>query len=269
MDRERNAFDVLLVEDDPDIRELVASILTEEGYVVEGCADPAIAEQYIEERAYDLIVTDLFPTPAGDLLHDVSELRAKAHPTPVMIMTAHRLDADATQKRGFCAVLAKPFDLDELLVSVSACLDAPLDPRQTQQAQVVRQYFDALSRRDWDGFVDLCAPDIIYTLPGTTSFAQTIIGRAALRIFTEESFGSFPGAQFEHVRVYATPRGLAARYQGRWRGPDGREARQSGAVLFEFTEQWITRIGVNLNAERLETLARFQQAFGSTVTNAV
>lgn len=63
--------------------------------------------------------------------------------------------------------------------------------------------------------------------------------------------------------MYATPHGLAARYQGRWHGPDGHEARQSGAVLFEFAGQQIARIGVRLNVERLETLARFQQTFGT------
>lgn len=263
MVRQREPLSLLLVEDDDEIRELVAGILAEEGYTIDACPGLRVAEERVEERVYDLIITDLFPAASGDLLHGVSGLLASAHPTPVMIMTAHRLDTVATRQRGFREVLAKPFDLDELLLTVSACIETPLDAQQLGQAQVVERYFATLSRRDWDGFVALCTPNIIYTLPGTTTFSQVVAGKVALRAFTEQTFGAYPDAQFESVRVYATPHGLAARYQGRWHGPDGHEARQSGAVLFEFAGQQIARIGVRLNVERLETLARFQQTFGT------
>ena len=269
MDRQRDSLDLLLVEDDDQIRELVFGILAEEGYIVDACAGPRAAEECIEQRTYDLIVTDLFPSPSGGLLHSVNALREYAHPTPVMIMTAHRLDTSATRQLGFYAVLAKPFDLDELLLTVSACVQAPLDAEQLRQAQVVEQYFDALSTHDWDGFVALCTPDVVYSLPGTTMFSQTVTGRPALRAFTEQTFGAFPNARFEHVRTYATPHGLAARYEGHWQGPDGREARQSGAVLFEFAGEQIAHIGVHLNAERLKTLIRFQKAFGPEAENAL
>lgn len=262
MSRESKPSRLLLVEDDEAICEIVSLILTDEGFAVETCSGPTAAQERVEEQAYDLIITDLFPSPSGDLLHAVTELRASADPTPVMVMTAHRVDLDAVQQRGFCAVLAKPFDLDELLLTVPACLDVPLDAQQRQQAQVVDRYFDALSRRDWDGFVDLCAPDVIYTLPGASAFAQTVVGKDALRAFTEQTFGAFPHARFERIRTYATPHGLAARYEGSWSEPDGHELRQSGAVLFGFTGLQITHIGVRLNVKRLEGLTRFRQLFG-------
>jgi CheY-like chemotaxis protein len=263
VDRQRERYRLLLVEDDEEIRAVVSVILADEGYTSEACSGPATAQQRVEEYAFNLIIADLFPSGSGDLLQSVTELRVSAYPTPVMVMTAHRIDLSMVQQRGFCAVLAKPFDLDELLLTVSACLDVPLDAQQLQQAHVVDRYFDALSRRDWDAFVDLCASDVIYSLPGASAFAQTIVGKEALRAFTEQTFGAFPDARFERVRTYATPHGLAARYQGSWQGPAGHELRQSGAVLFGFTGLQITHIGVRLHAERLETLTRFRQVFGA------
>lgn len=174
-------------------------------------------------------------------------------------MTAWRVEVADVRRRGFCALLAKPFELDQFISDIAACLDSPLDAQQQLQAEVVQRYFAVLTAKDWDALVDLCTDDVTYELPGSGALSHTVTGKEAFRTFSEQTFHTFPDARFEDVSVYATPRGLAARYLGRWHAPDGVEVQQSGAVVFTFVGERIAQIGIQVNAERLEKITRLQQ----------
>ena len=253
---------LLLVEDDPGIRETVELLLCDEGYSVRSASDPREALKLVDAHAFRLVVTDLFRTQGRDPLDAAELLKERAHPTPVALMTAWRVEAADVRQRGFCALLAKPFELDRFLSDIAACLDSPLDAQEQLQAEVVQRYFAALTAKDWDALVDLCSDDVTYELPGFGVFSHTVTGKEVFRTFSEQTFHTFPDSRFEDVSVYATPHGLAARYLGRWHTPDGAEVQQSGTVVFTFVGERIAQIGIRVNAERLEKITRLQQEFG-------
>lgn len=111
---------ILIVDDEPALREILASVLADEGYAVETATDGRNALDLIVATAPDLVITDIsMPRLDGwGLLAQVRE----AEPTlPVLLISAvhphvrgHSLPApDHT------AFLAKPFDLDVLLERVT------------------------------------------------------------------------------------------------------------------------------------------------------
>ena len=245
---------LLVVDDDRDIREALCLLLEDVGYEIAVADSRADALAQVDATTFRCILTDAFArTPAG-ALDSIRPLIERAHPTPVGLLTGWRLPQQDIERAGVAFVATKPFDLDQLLASVAAAIATPLTAERQRQTDVVRAYFAALTARDWDALVALCTDDVTYVLPGATSFSGTIAGKAAFRAYTEETYRHFPAARFWDIAVYAAPAGLAARYQGTWRAPDGNEPRMSGAVHFQFAGERIRQIGVRLNDERLRAL---------------
>lgn len=243
---------ILLVEDDDAIRETLVLLLQDEGYQTQEATSVASALCLIEQATYDLILTDLFTHDPAAPLASALALREQAAPTPVAILSAWPANATDPEAADFAFIMSKPFDLDALLTAIAAALDAPLNPEDDQRAQVARRYFSALSSHDWDTLVNLCADDVTYILPGNASLSATVEGKSAFRAYTEAVFAHFPAPHFDPVMLYATPTGVAARYQSRWLAPNGEEERQSGAVNFQFSGLRIQRIGVHLANTQLQ-----------------
>lgn len=245
---------VLVIDDDPDIRDALRLLLEDAGYATAVAASLADAFAQIDTATFQCILTDAFArTPAG-ALDSIRPLVERAQPTPVGLLTGWRLPQEEIERAGVAFVATKPFDLDQLLASVAAAIATPLTPERQRQAAVVHAYFAALTARDWDALVALCTDDVTYALPGESPFSTTIAGKAAFRAYTEETYRHFLAARFWDIAVYATPAGLAARFQGAWRAPDGSEPRLTGAVWFQFAAERIHQIGVQLNNERLRAL---------------
>jgi len=124
---------VLVVEDDDDIRSLVAWSLRADGYDVTEVANGAHAVDVIagpmmfgedSERAPDLIVTDVrLPGISGLTL--LAGLRAQRCATPIILMTAYEIERVKPIAEALGAtVFAKPFDVDELRAAVATALAA-------------------------------------------------------------------------------------------------------------------------------------------------
>ena len=251
---ETTSHRILVVEIDADIREILQIVLEFEGYAVSFAAEPAEAVGLLHEHTYHLVLTNVFGSPLSRMLDSIHALRDDAQPTPVGVLTAWMVTPEEVEQRGFAFLIREPFDLDDLISRVAAAIHAPLTPEQEAQAETARAYFAKLSSRDWDAFVALCTEDVVYALPGSSPFAGTIEGRAAFRAYTEQTFAQFPETRFEDIQVYATPNGLAARYKGTWNQPEGGHATMTGAVIFQFQERLIRRIGVHLDDARLKQL---------------
>lgn len=245
---------LLVVEDDRDIQEALRLLLVDSGYRVTTASSLSEALAFIDSATFQLIVTDAFARNPDSVLSSPQKLLERAHPTPVGVLTGWRLSPRDAKQTGFAFLETKPYDLDQLLALVAAALQTPLTPEQERQAATVRQYFAMLTARDWEAFVDLCADDVTYVLPGATPFSGTIVGKAAFRTYTDETFSAFPEAHFEKVQIYSSPTGLAARFEGWWRAPDGSTPHMSGSTHFQFAGDRIKQIGVKLNDERLRAL---------------
>jgi DNA-binding response OmpR family regulator len=102
---------VLVVDDDRAIRDLVGTLLEDEGYAVRCVGDGATALSATEGEAFDLVVADV-RLPGLDGAELARRLVARG--VPVVLMSA----AYAAVEVPGAAFVAKPFDLDRLLREV-------------------------------------------------------------------------------------------------------------------------------------------------------
>jgi DNA-binding response OmpR family regulator len=114
---------VVVVEDDPELRELETFLLEAEGYQAIGVPDGDTAAAVTKAEAADLVLLDLMlPRKDGNaVLVDLAADPATAN-VPVVVISAylHQLRATPQVKR----VLAKPFDINDLLEAVESVLEA-------------------------------------------------------------------------------------------------------------------------------------------------
>ena len=115
---------ILLVEDEKILRITLADALRGEGYTVLAAADGSEGLALIEEGEFSLIITDIRLPGASGL--DILRKSLEDSPlTPVIVMTAYGSikDAVAAIRSGAFDYVTKPFDLDELLVTVAKALE--------------------------------------------------------------------------------------------------------------------------------------------------
>ena len=114
---------ILVVDDEPAVREAIERALRLEGYEVAVAADGCEALERIDLRPPDALVLDLL-MPRVDGLELCRRLRHSGDRTPVLMLTAR--DAVADRVTGLDAgaddYLIKPFALDELLARLRALL---------------------------------------------------------------------------------------------------------------------------------------------------
>jgi len=119
---------VLIVEDERNIRELVALHLGHEGYSCEAVGDGTEALERAESERYDLMVLDLM-IPGLDGLSVCRAVRNGRlnHDVPILILTARRDEADKVVglESGADDYLTKPFGVRELVARARALLRRP------------------------------------------------------------------------------------------------------------------------------------------------
>lgn len=117
---------ILVVEDESSLRELIANILLLDHHEVDTVRDGAEALYRIEQRAYDLIISDLqMPNLDGPGLYTALRKRFGEALPRVIFVTGH---AEADQFVPFLAetgdpVLTKPFSVDDLRTLVQWVLE--------------------------------------------------------------------------------------------------------------------------------------------------
>ncbi|HZW25834.1 MAG TPA: sigma-54 dependent transcriptional regulator [Gallionella sp.] len=117
---------VLLVDDEPDILELLELALRKMGLEVDraGCVKEAL--ERLSKRRYDLCLTDM-RMPDGDGLQVVQHIVQRNLDVPVAVITAHgnMENAVTALKAGAFDYLAKPVSLDQLRALVKSALTLP------------------------------------------------------------------------------------------------------------------------------------------------
>jgi len=140
---------ILVVEDEPIIQESLVRLLQRQGYQVTGVASVAEAEEN-SINMYDLIISDLrLPGEPG------TELIARAAPTPVLIMTSYSTVQSAVEamKQGAVDYIAKPFNHDEMNITVKRILEKTrVGQQNTFLKQEVDKYYPI------NGMVAHCEP---------------------------------------------------------------------------------------------------------------
>lgn len=108
---------ILVVDDDPAIRELIALALVDEGYAVVTAADGATALLLVERGRPSVVLLDL-SMPTLDGRGFLRGLGVRGIILPVIIVSAERDARRTAAELGVAAVLSKPFDLDKMLATV-------------------------------------------------------------------------------------------------------------------------------------------------------
>ncbi len=119
--------DVLVVDDEADIRDLVAGILSDEGYGVRTAQDSESALAAIRSRKPSLAILDIWMQGGGlDGLELLDLIKTLDQDLPVIMISGHGNIETAVSaiKRGAYDFLEKPFKADRLLVVVERALEA-------------------------------------------------------------------------------------------------------------------------------------------------
>jgi len=115
------ALEILIVDDERDIRELVAGVLGDEGYVCRTAADSSAALAAIDERRPSLVLLDVWLHGSQmDGLELLDAIKAREPNLPVIIFSGHgNIDtAVAAVSRGAMDFIEKPFEAERLLLLV-------------------------------------------------------------------------------------------------------------------------------------------------------
>jgi len=140
---------ILVVEDEPIIQESLIRLLHRQGHDATGVASVAEAEEN-SINMYDLIISDLrLPGKPG------TELISRAAPIPVLIMTSYSTVQSAVEamKQGAVDYISKPFNHDEMILTVKRILDRSSVEQQNSilRREVARNY-------PIDGMIAHCEP---------------------------------------------------------------------------------------------------------------
>lgn len=116
-------FNIMVVEDDTQMRRLLCTVLTKNGYNALGAENGAAALDILDREIVDLIISDLM-MPELDGYELTKQLREANYNMPILIITA-REDFESKQK-GFSLgtddYMVKPIDVNEMVLRVGALL---------------------------------------------------------------------------------------------------------------------------------------------------
>lgn len=117
---------VLLVDDEPDILELLELALIRMGLAVERATSVAEAKRQLDNKSFDLCLSDM-RLPDGQGMEVVQYIAARHKLVPVAVITAHgnMENAISVLKAGAFDYLSKPVALDQLRALVNAALKLP------------------------------------------------------------------------------------------------------------------------------------------------
>ncbi len=213
---------ILVIDDEPDIRESLEALLSQENYQVELAANATEGLKRLEASAYDLVLLDLMmPDKSG--LQVLDEVRARDLETPIFMITAYGSVEVAVQalKHGASDYFPKPWDNEKLLIEIDRMISKRrLERENTELKRALKQRYSfpnivgkserMLKILDLVGQVALSRATILIT--GETGTGKELIANAihahsarAEQPFVPVHSGSVPpdlleSALFGHVR---------------------------------------------------------------------
>jgi two-component system response regulator AtoC len=203
---------ILIVDDEPAIRQLLKLALLRSGHQVTECADGGEASNALEGGTFDLVISDL-TMPIADGLAVLRKARTVAPGTPVVILTARAAISDCVEamREGAFNFLVKPFHPTELAAVVAQALRAgqaaqsavpaarPSGGEQAQAALIgespaLRQVLDVVGR--------VAPSEATVLLLGESGTGKEVVARLL------HSFSPRVGGPFIAVNCGAIPEGL-------------------------------------------------------------
>ena len=115
---------VLIVDDDPAVRDILAAVLRHEGWNADAVADGERAIECLELRPYDAMILDLL-MPRVDGTGVIEYVRGRDLKMPVIVLSAvSTLKANELDPHVVTVAMQKPFEINELRVVIRALRDS-------------------------------------------------------------------------------------------------------------------------------------------------
>lgn len=121
--------EILVVDDEPSMREFLTILLGKNGYRTSSAASGAEALSLLKQRPFDLIISDIrMPGLSGLAL--LENIKQQDLSVPVVLITAYASPEDAVlaMKNGAYDYITKPFKVDDILTIVKAALGSRQEP---------------------------------------------------------------------------------------------------------------------------------------------
>src|SRR6266542_1261067 len=133
---------ILLIEDEPRLRNNLQILLEREGYHVTTAENGVQGIKKAEERPYDLVITDLV-TPELNGFQVMDYLKTRCPDTVVLAMTGYvsTESAIAALRRGAYDYLSKPFDFDIMKITIERALE------KVRFQKTLRRYMSELEQK--------------------------------------------------------------------------------------------------------------------------
>ena len=169
---------LLLVEDDGELRSMLAQLLEEEGYAVTAVRDGQAGLHEGLVHDWDVLVVDR-GLPGIEGVDLVTRLRSRGVAAPVLLLTARGTVADRVEglDAGAQDYVVKPFDVDEVLARLRALL-RPVGAGAAELAVGARRFIVGEQRVVGDG------PEVM--LSGREARLLETMARRPSRVFTRE-----------------------------------------------------------------------------------
>lgn len=149
---------ILIVDDNPEIREIIHVLLEGEGFLIEEAADGETALQLTLEKDFDLIILDIM-MPGKNGYQTCVSIRKNCN-APVLFLNARTQDSDKTL--GFSSggddYLAKPFSYNELISRSKALIRRYLvykgKEQPTSSKKILRYHHLEIHEEEQEVFAD-------------------------------------------------------------------------------------------------------------------
>lgn len=119
-----NGNRIIVVDDEPGMREFLEIMLQKDGYAIDTAADGAEAIDKIEENLFDLAIVDI-QMPVLNGIEVLKKINEKSPDTTVIMITAYASHETAIEamKLGAYDYITKPFKIDEIKLVIKKALD--------------------------------------------------------------------------------------------------------------------------------------------------
>jgi CheY-like chemotaxis protein len=124
---------IMLVDDDPAIRQMLARLLAGEGYDVLLAVNGREAVEVVRVAEIDLVLLDL-NMPGMDGWETYEQLAGESPLLPIVVITARPNQSFTALAAGIGALLEKPLDLPKLFLTIRDLLDEPSEIRLARVA---------------------------------------------------------------------------------------------------------------------------------------
>jgi two-component system, NtrC family, response regulator PilR len=195
---------VLVIDDEPNLRELLRIVLESEGYDVREAATYAEAQQVLAKERQDLVLCDIY-LPDGSGLDLVRTYHPANPDTAFVVITAHTTPAHAITalRDGAVEYLSKPFDVEELrLITRKQLARRSKGPEIPPDYEVIGR-----SRAMWpilERLAQVAASDATVLLTGESGTGKELLARAihrgsarVSRLFVPVNCGALPEGLLE------------------------------------------------------------------------